>query len=117
MSYELTISEQPGYVHFRVAGENTPENLQCYLMEVYQVCVTRGYEAILIEESLVGPSLGLLDIFRVISEASPRTVAKIRAIAFVDTQPDRRRANCRRLSSAHERACRRSRFARRKPRW
>lgn len=89
MPYVLTWSEEADYLHFRVTGENTPENVQGYLEQIRAECVERGSVAILIEENLHGPRLRLLDIYRVVSEAVERHLPTIRAVAFVDVHVER----------------------------
>jgi hypothetical protein len=42
LSYRITLENQPGYLHSRVEGENTAENIARYFRETYQACVARG---------------------------------------------------------------------------
>ena len=53
MAHELTITEEPGYLHFRVRGENTPQTVRAYLQEVRAACFERGCSAILVEEDRI----------------------------------------------------------------
>ena len=81
--YQLTLVERPTYLHARVEGERTPENALRFLQEVYEACVQRGRTEALLEVRFAGPSLGIADIFQVISQASADG-AKLRRIAYVD---------------------------------
>jgi hypothetical protein len=57
MSYSLTAETRPGYLHVKVAGKSTRENVLRYLVEVNERCVQQKSHAVLIEENLRGPSL------------------------------------------------------------
>jgi hypothetical protein len=84
MTYRLTITEKPTYLHAVVTGENTKENVAAYLEEVLRECGTRGCFRILIEERLEGPRLGTADVFALASEGSARALGAMKAIAYVD---------------------------------
>ena len=38
MSHRMSVETKARYLHVRVTGENTPENVRAYLREVYQAC-------------------------------------------------------------------------------
>ena len=84
MSYELTIREKAGYLHFLVTGENSPETVRGYLSEIAKTCQERNCPTVLIEENLQGPGLGLLDIFQISSQGSNQAWPHVRRIAYVD---------------------------------
>jgi hypothetical protein len=84
MSYELKVAEKGEYLHVRVTGENSPETVRGYLLDVYLACSERDSRAVLIEEDLRGPSLGVVDIYQIISDQSRKTWPRIRRIAYVD---------------------------------
>jgi hypothetical protein len=88
MSYTLKVNEQPGYLHFQVIGSNSLATVRGYLGEIHATCVQRQLSAILIEENLGGPGLGIGEIFQVASAGSEATAPVIRTIAYVDTNPD-----------------------------
>ncbi len=90
MSYELTITPKPGYLHAVVTGPNTAENVLGYLQAVLQACETQACPRVLIEERLEGPRLGTLSVFEVASEASRRVEGKLKAIAYVDVNAEGR---------------------------
>ncbi len=87
MGYSITVEVKGTYLHVKVTGENTPENLQQYLAEVYKTCSERGFSAVLIEENLSGPSLLPADVYKIISKASSQTSPIVNKIAFVDVNP------------------------------
>jgi hypothetical protein len=93
MSYHLTITEQPSYLHATSTGTHTPENAARFLKEAYEACVQRGYSDLLLEMNQSGPSLEMTRIVEVITERSADGL-KLRKIAYVDTSsrdPDRKR--------------------------
>ena len=85
MSYELTFTSGPSYLHVLVTGRNTRENVQAYLQEVARECTQRGCARVLIEERLEGPRLDMRDVFRIASDGSRRAQGAFTAIAYVDT--------------------------------
>lgn len=93
MAYQLTVEEKPGFVHFRVTGDNTPETIRGYLGEVYAVCVERQCARVLIEEDLAGPGLDLFEIFQIVSRGSDRGFPFPIRIAYVDLNPAHRHAD------------------------
>jgi hypothetical protein len=84
MSYKLTVTQKPAYLHAIVTGPNTRENVAGYIGEVLRECVHRGCSRLLIEERLKGPRLNTLDVFRISTEGSDRAGGSFRAVAYVD---------------------------------
>ncbi len=84
MTYTLTVTEKPGYLHCTVAGSNTMENVAGYLQQVARECAARNCFRVLIEERLVGRRLETWDVYQVASEGSARNLGKFEAIAYVD---------------------------------
>lgn len=93
--YQLTIAEQPGYVHFRATGENTPQAVRGYLSEIYAACAERGSTAILVEEDLAGPGLPMVEIYQIIESGGVRGRPLLRRIAYVDVRQQERAGNTR----------------------
>ena len=91
--YQLTVEEKSGYAHFRITGTNTPDAVRGYLEDVYQTSMRNKYTAILIEEDLQGPSLGLFDIFAIVNEGSARDFGVPHRIAYIDMNPEHSRAD------------------------
>jgi hypothetical protein len=88
VSYELSIQEKEGYLHFQVTGDNDKETVQNYLAAIYEECVRRGISKILVEENLRGPGLRVLDIFRIAEEGGLSTGSGIKRVAYVDANPE-----------------------------
>src|SRR5574341_1033623 len=85
MSYKLTLDQRPAYLHAIVTGQNSRENVACYLEEVRRECVARACFQVLIEERLDGPRLGMTDVFEIASRCD---LGSLRAIAYVDLNAD-----------------------------
>jgi hypothetical protein len=88
MSYSLTADARPGYLHVKVIGENTRENVLGYLLEVNERCVQQKSPAVLIEENLRGPSLNIAEVFAIVAERSHTVSPQLRWIAYVDVNPE-----------------------------
>jgi hypothetical protein len=88
MSFTVNIVERPGYLHFKVTGTNTEENVRGYLQQIHETCVARNCSAILVEENLEGPTLSTLQIFQIASEGSVRSRFLVRRAAYVDINPE-----------------------------
>ena len=84
MTYELTITQKPGYLHAVVSGENTRESVVRYLEEVIRECTLRQCFRVLIEERLEGPRFSTLEIFEVVSTGATRFLGAVTAMAYVD---------------------------------
>jgi hypothetical protein len=85
MSYTLNLIRKPGYLHATVAGKNTKANVLAYLSDVYKSCIGTDPKCLLIEEDLSGPSLGIVEMYEIISLASRGVTPLLRRIAYVDT--------------------------------
>jgi hypothetical protein len=88
MTYELTIRQEPGYLHAVVTGRNSPENVRRYLEEIHRECSARNCFRVLIEERLEGPRLGTLDVFKIVIEGSNRGRETMTSIAYVDVNAE-----------------------------
>jgi len=88
MSYTVTFEDKPGYLHARVTGSNSRENVLAYLGDVYRACVARDAGVVLIEEYLLGPSIPLSSVFQVVDARAPKALHAITKIAYVDTNPE-----------------------------
>lgn len=84
MTFRVSYSEKPAYLHATVTGVNSRENVSRYLSEVLQECITRGATRVLIEERLEGPRLEAMDVFQVAAEGSERALGFFEAVAYVD---------------------------------
>ncbi|RME68535.1 MAG: hypothetical protein D6781_10710 [Verrucomicrobia bacterium] len=88
MAYDLQVIPRDGYLHFRVTGENTPENLAGYLTESLQHAVEAGCPYALVEEHLTGPELSLETVREIIDELQFAARQHLKAFAFVNTNPE-----------------------------
>jgi len=88
MSYQLTITEKPSYVHALVTGANSRENVEGYLRDIMRECAARKCVRVLIEERLEGPRLDTLTVFHIASEGSRRAQGDFEAIAYVDVNAE-----------------------------
>jgi hypothetical protein len=84
MSYRLSITRKPTYLHATVTGTNSEDNVARYLGEIRRECAGRGCFQVLIEERLDGPRLGTMSVFRIAAEGSSRAEGQFKAIAYVD---------------------------------
>lgn len=84
MSYQLAISEKPGYLHVVVTGENSRENVSRYMEVVIRECTLRQCFRVLVEERLEGPRLGTLDVFEMVAAGTTRFLRTLKAMAYVD---------------------------------
>lgn len=87
-SYILTVEERRGYLHIKVTGECTEENVEGYIRDFLRTCGERGCSAALIEEDLKGCSLETLTIFKIVSERSAEARSQMRRLAYVDLNPE-----------------------------
>jgi hypothetical protein len=83
----LRIEKKEGYLHATVTGENVPESIFTYLLQIRDACADYGCPYVLIEENLQGPSLDLKSIFEIVSLSSEHAEPAVKSIAFVDTNP------------------------------
>jgi hypothetical protein len=84
MPYQLTLQQEPLYLHAVVTGTNDADTVARYLDELRRECLARQCYRLLIEERLTGPRLGTFPVYKVVSEGSERARGLMHAIAFVD---------------------------------
>lgn len=84
MAYRLNIDQKPAYLHATVTGGNNRENVERYLEEIRRECMARNCFRVLVEERLVGPRLGMVDVFQIAAEGSSRASGVFQALAYVD---------------------------------
>ena len=84
MTYHLTITQEPAYLHAIVTGVHSKANVGGFLRDVLRECADRHCFKVLIEERLEGPGLELLDVFKIVSRGSIEASGKLKAIAYVD---------------------------------
>ena len=84
MGFTITFTQRPTYLHAVITGENSAENVRNYLQEIQRECQTRKCLRVLVEERLEGPRLGIVDVYRIVSEQTVRALGQIEVIAYVD---------------------------------
>jgi hypothetical protein len=83
MPYNLTVVQKNGYLHATVRGDNSPADVQHYLMDIQHACETHECRQVLIEENLTGPTIGTFDIFDVVTKLSQDAARAKLKIAYV----------------------------------
>jgi hypothetical protein len=83
MLYLLALDERPEYLHARVTGERTAQNLLRFLEESFAACLVSARSRLLLEMHFTGPSLTSSAIVNVITLIVPEAL-KLSRIAFVE---------------------------------
>jgi len=84
MPYQLTLHQQPQYLHAIATGTNSEAAVRGYLADLLRECIARHCSRVLIEERLDGPRLPTLSVFLIASEQTERARGHLSAIAYVD---------------------------------
>jgi hypothetical protein len=84
VGFAVTFAQKPTYLHAVITGENSAATVRNYLKQVLQECKTRKCPRVLIEERLTGPRLGIVDVYRIVSEGTVRALGQVEAVAYVD---------------------------------
>lgn len=88
MRFTVSYTQKPTYLHAVVTGENSAENVRNYLKHIQRECKARQCLRVLIEERLEGHRLGIVDVYRIVSEGTVRALGQIEAIAYVDVNAE-----------------------------
>jgi len=86
--YRLVVEPRRGYLHISVNGQNSADNVRRILGDVIAACTQHGCSRVLFEEYLVGPSLGTVEAFEIVSEGSDIARPVVQQVAYVDTNPE-----------------------------
>jgi len=86
--YRFAVDPRRGYLHLSVNGDNTAANVRRILRDVLAACAEHSCPRVLLEEHLIGPSLGTVEAFEIVSEGSRTTRPIVQQIAYVDTNPE-----------------------------
>ena len=86
--YRLVVEPRPGYLHISVNGANSADNVRQILGDVIAACTQHGCARVLFEEHLLGPSLGTVEAFEIVSEGSNSARPVVQQVAYVDTNPE-----------------------------
>ena len=84
MSYTTKIEFKEEYLHVKVTGKNTLENVLGYFDDVYAACLQYHCNNVLIEETLTGPNLDTFEIFEVITKNFTKAKTIGVRLAYVD---------------------------------
>jgi hypothetical protein len=84
VSYQLTLTETPRFLHAVVSGENSRESVAGYFEEVLAACEARAIARVLIEERLTGPRLSMSEVFTLVAQGALRFGGRLEAMAYVD---------------------------------
>jgi hypothetical protein len=93
LDYLFSVEERPDFLHVRISGVNTADNVRRYLRDTYEAAARTGIRSVLIEEDLRGPAIGAVEVYRVASDASAQTSPIIQKIAYVDLHASRSPSN------------------------
>jgi hypothetical protein len=84
MSYNLKVIPKSSYLHVTVQGDNSPADVQQYLTDIQHACEKHDCRKVLIEENLSGPTIGIFDIFNVVTKLSQDASRAKLKIAYID---------------------------------
>ena len=87
-SFDLTITEKPGYAHAVITGPNTEENVAGYIDRLLRECAARRCRRVLIEERLEGPRLYTIKAYQIAAQGASRAKGAFDRIAYVDVNSD-----------------------------
>ena len=88
MTYILQTSSKGHYLHARVTGPNTIENVLGYLQELESRCREADCPYLLIEEALDGPRQDMASVFEIASESSATQNFDFITVAYVDVNAE-----------------------------
>lgn len=84
MSYTLTFDHHSDYLHARVTGTNSRENVVAYMREIRDECERSDCRRVLVEENLDGPRLDFVDIFTMVVTGVREFLGVFHKLAYVD---------------------------------
>jgi hypothetical protein len=88
MGFTVAITHKTNYLHAVVTGENNADNVRNYLGQIQQECKAHKCSRVLIEERLEGPRLGIVDVYRIVSDQVARALGQIQVMAYVDVNAE-----------------------------
>lgn len=88
MGFKVSITQKPTYLHAVITGENNADNVRGYLKQIQRECKAHKCLRVLIEERLEGPRLGIVDVYRIVSEQTVSALGQIEVIAYVDVNAE-----------------------------
>jgi PAS domain-containing protein len=94
MDYKFLSELKDGYLHIRVEGDYATDTMRRWVAEGLEACRRHGCSKVLVEERLAGDSLGLGDIFWIVTEWSQAAQLSVTHMAYVDIDPGHRNDLC-----------------------
>ena len=91
--YHLSIQAHRTYLHATVGGDNTPDTVLRYMMEIRAECVRTGVRNVLIVVNLDGPGISMLEVYKVIAASTDSAAGLGIRVAYVDLNPLHSQAN------------------------
>jgi len=94
-SYSISIEQRPRYLYVTVTGDNSVETIARYMADVRAACVRLRIANVLVVGNLAGPSVSMLDLYKVVAAASDDTAGIGLRAAYVELNPARSDDNMR----------------------
>lgn len=94
-SYSISIEQRPRYLYVTVSGDNSVETIARYMADVRAACVRLRISNVLVVGNLAGPSVSMLDLYKVVAAASDDTAGIGLRAAYVELNPARSDDNMR----------------------
>ena len=91
--YTLSIERHSDHLQATVSGENTPQTVLRYMMEIRAECLRTRVFNVLIVVDLHGPGISMLDVYKVIATSVDSAVGLGLHVAYVDLNPQHSEAN------------------------
>ena len=88
MGYTINVHNEGNFLHLRVTGSVSPENVAGYMAEGIARCAELHVPNVLIEEDLAGRTLDMHTLHRIVSRAAQAARAAVRNVAYVNVSPD-----------------------------
>jgi hypothetical protein len=83
-AYHLSLERHPTYLHATVSGDNTPDTVLRYMMEIRAECLRVDVFNVLIVVNLDGPGISMLEVYKVIATTVDSAVGLGMHVAYVD---------------------------------
>jgi hypothetical protein len=88
MKYRFSVTEEKGYLHIKVRGDNTPETVRRWLTDGLKACIELKCSRVLVEENLSGKSLPMIETFSLVGEASKLAWQTVKQVAYLNLSPE-----------------------------
>src|SRR5436305_5872464 len=88
-SYSISIEQRQRYLYVTVTGASSAETIARYMADVRAACVRTRMSKVLVVGNLHGPSVSMLDLYKVVTNASDDTAGVGLRAAYVELNPQR----------------------------